>query len=72
MVAVAVVLSYKSSGLLVWTVVMIIMLVAFGPRHPRVLDEAVPLDRRRMALALFALVMFALCFTPAPITLTGH
>jgi membrane-associated protease RseP (regulator of RpoE activity) len=72
MMAVAVVLSYNSSGLLVWTVAMAVMLIVFGPRHPRVLDEAVPLDRRRMALALFALVMFALCFTPAPISLIGH
>jgi hypothetical protein len=27
----------------------------------------VPLDRTRTALAVFALVMFALCFTPVPI-----
>jgi membrane-associated protease RseP (regulator of RpoE activity) len=72
MIAVAIVLSYNSSGLMVWTVAMILMLVVFGPRHPRVVDEAVPLDRRRMALALFALVMFALCFTPAPISITGR
>jgi membrane-associated protease RseP (regulator of RpoE activity) len=72
MIAVAIVLSYNSSGLMVWTVAMILMLVVFGPRHPRVVDEAVPLDRRRMALALFALVMFALCFTPAPISVTGR
>jgi hypothetical protein len=43
------------------------MLVAFGPRHPRVFDEDVPLDRTRLLLALFAVAMFALCFTPAPI-----
>ena len=30
-------------------------------------DEDVPLDRTRLVLALFALVMFVLCFTPAPI-----
>ena len=39
----------------------------FGPRHPRTIDEHVPLDRTRMILALFALIMFILCFTPAPI-----
>jgi len=43
------------------------MLIAFGPRHPRVFDEQVPLDATRRWLALFALVMFVLCFTPAPI-----
>ena len=31
------------------------------------LDEDVPLDRTRMLLALAALVMFIICFTPAPI-----
>ena len=37
------------------------------PHHPRTFDEDVPLDRARLLLALFALVMFVLCFTPAPI-----
>jgi hypothetical protein len=46
---------------------MVIMLFTFGPRHPRVFDEHVPLDRGRFLLAIFALVMFILCFTPAPI-----
>jgi hypothetical protein len=32
-----------------------------------VFDEEVPLDRARLWLALFALVMFVLCFTPSPI-----
>jgi membrane-associated protease RseP (regulator of RpoE activity) len=68
----AIVLSYRSSGLMVWTVAMIVMLFVFGPRHPRVLDEDVPLDRRRMALAIFALVMFVLCFTPVPISVIGR
>jgi len=44
-----------------------VMLVVFGPRHPRVFDEEVPLDRRRLSLAVFAIIMFVLCFTPAPI-----
>ena len=43
------------------------MLLAFGPRHPRTIDEDVPLDTGRLWLAVFALVMFVLCFTPAPI-----
>jgi hypothetical protein len=46
---------------------MIAMLLAFGPRHPRTVDEHVPLDTGRRMLALFALLMFVLCFTPAPI-----
>ena len=50
-----------------WTIVVTGMLFAFGVSHPPVLDEDVPLDASRKALAIFALVMFALCFTPAPI-----
>ena len=48
-------------------VLLVLMLIVFGPRHPRVFDEEVPLDRSRLLLALFALLMFVLCFTPAPI-----
>ncbi len=50
-----------------FAVLTIVMLVVFGPRHPRVFDEHVRLDRTRLLLALFAVVMFVLCFTPAPI-----
>jgi membrane-associated protease RseP (regulator of RpoE activity) len=60
-------LSFLSSSWIVWTVLTVAMLLAFGPRHPRTFDEDVPLDRTRLWLALFAAVMFALCFTPAPI-----
>ena len=67
MVGVTIALSYRSASWIGWTVLMIEMLVAFGPRHPRTVDEHVPLDRTRLMLALFAAAMFALCFTPAPI-----
>ena len=66
-IGVALVLTWFAISWLVWTVLMIGMLVVFGPRHPRTIDEHVPLDRTRMILALFALIMFILCFTPAPI-----
>ena len=59
--------AFFSSSWVVWTGLTVIMLFMFGPRHPRVYDEHVPLDRSRLLLALFALVMFVLCFTPAPI-----
>jgi hypothetical protein len=45
------------------------MLLVFGPHHPRTPDEAVPLDSTRKAVAVFAVIMFILCFTPAPIEL---
>jgi len=65
--AIAVALSWFSSSWRVWTVLMIVMLFAFGRHHPPTFDADVPLDRARLWLALFALVMFILCFTPAPI-----
>jgi membrane-associated protease RseP (regulator of RpoE activity) len=67
MLGVALVLTWFSSTWIVWTGLMAVMLFMFGPRHPRVFDEAVPLDRARLMFAVFAVVMFALCFTPAPI-----
>jgi membrane-associated protease RseP (regulator of RpoE activity) len=60
-------LSFVSSSWVVWTVLTVGMLLLFGPRHPRVVDEEIPLDRSRLWLAAFALLMFVLCFTPAPI-----
>jgi membrane-associated protease RseP (regulator of RpoE activity) len=48
----------------------IVMLFVFGRHHPRVWDEHVPLDRTRLWLAFAAVVIFVLCFTPAPITLS--
>lgn len=66
-VAVLVALSVVSSSWIVWTVLVVGMLIGFGPRHPRVADEQVRLDRVRLLLALTAVIMFALCFTPAPI-----
>jgi membrane-associated protease RseP (regulator of RpoE activity) len=60
-------LSFVSTSWIVWTVLTVGMLLVFGPRHPRVFDEDTPLDTSRMWLAAFALLMFILCFTPAPI-----
>jgi membrane-associated protease RseP (regulator of RpoE activity) len=60
-------LSFMSSSWIVWTVLTVAMLLAFGPRHPRTFDEEIPLDRTRLILAAFAAAMFVLCFTPAPI-----
>src|SRR5258706_11242462 len=67
MVACLIGLTFISTSWVVWTFLTIGMLVVFGPRHPRTVDEDVPLDRGRKWLAAFAVVMFVLCFTPAPI-----
>jgi membrane-associated protease RseP (regulator of RpoE activity) len=61
------VLAYFYSSAKAWTVLFAIMLFLWGPWHPRVFDEHEPLDRARMWLALGALAMFVLCFTPAPL-----
>jgi membrane-associated protease RseP (regulator of RpoE activity) len=66
-VASAVTMCFFSINWLLMTVLMVAMLVMTGPRHPPVLDEYEPLDTSRRAIALFAIVMFALCFTPFPI-----
>ena len=68
-IAIAITLAAKfSSSWIVWTGLMVVMLIMFGPRHPRVFDEEVPLSRSRKILAFVALVIFILCFTPAPIS----
>jgi len=38
-----------------------------GPKHPRTHDEEVPLDDTRRIVAYVALIIFLVCFTPAPI-----
>jgi membrane-associated protease RseP (regulator of RpoE activity) len=65
--AAAIALTTYSSSWGLWTVLIMVMLYIAGARHPPVLDEEMPIDSTRRWLALFALVMFVLCFTAAPI-----
>ena len=67
MLGVAVLLTFFSASWIVWTGLLLVMLFMVGPHHPRVFDEEAPLDRTRLVLALCAVVIFILCFTPAPI-----
>ncbi len=48
-------------------VIMLAMAFFLGLRHPRVIDDGTPLDGRRRLVAVLALVIFVLCFTPVPI-----
>jgi membrane-associated protease RseP (regulator of RpoE activity) len=57
-----------SSNWLFWSVLMMAMLFAFGFKHPPTIDEHDDLDPVRLAVTLFAVLMFILCFTPAPIS----
>ena len=62
-------MKFISASWVVMTVMMLLMLFTLGPRHPRVLYEYEPLDSKRNVIAIVALVMFILCFTPVPIQL---
>jgi hypothetical protein len=66
-IGVAIALTFLSMSWLVWTFLLVAMTLVMGPRHPRTIDEDVPLDRTRVWLAVVALVVFVLCFTPNPI-----
>jgi membrane-associated protease RseP (regulator of RpoE activity) len=63
----AVVLTFVSTSWLLMTVMMLVMAVFLGFRHPRILDEHVPLDSGRKLIAFLALIIFVVCFTPVPI-----
>jgi len=52
-------------GWLLWAV----LLSFLGFRHPTLMDRWEPLDRKRRAWALIAVVIFLLCFMPAPFRL---
>ena len=67
-VALVLALSAYSPSWIAWAILMVIMLIAFGPRHPRTIDHHIPLDSGRILVAIGALVMFVLCFTPAPLS----
>jgi membrane-associated protease RseP (regulator of RpoE activity) len=67
MIGVLLVLTYFSISWLVWTGLLVAMVVFIGAKHPPVFDEDQRLDQTRLVLAAFALLMFVLCFTPAPI-----
>ena len=63
----AILLTYNSTSWLFMTVMMLLMLALLGPRHPRVLYEHEPLAPGRRWIAVLALAIFILCFTPVPI-----
>ncbi len=70
--AVVVLLTLQSTSWFAMAIMMIVMAFVFGFRHPRIIDEHVPLNRTRLIVAVAALVIFVLCFTPVPIEILGR
>jgi membrane-associated protease RseP (regulator of RpoE activity) len=66
-ICVAIGLTFFSMSWIVWTFLLVAMTLVMGPRHPRTMDENIPLDNARIWLAVLALVILVLCFTPNPI-----
>lgn len=54
-------------GWWIWSVIVLFM----GLKHPPVVDEAAPLDRKRRLVAAVCLVLFVLSFSPIPISLVA-
>lgn len=52
-------------GWLVWAVILLVL----GTRHPRLLDEEARLGSGRRGVAFASLIIFILCFTPAPFSM---
>ncbi len=63
----AVGMTFVSSSWMFMSAMMVLMLFLLGPRHPRVIYEYEPLAPGRNLVALAALVILAICFTPVPI-----
>jgi len=67
-VATTIVMTWLSTSWMFMAVMMVVMLFLLGPRHPRVIYEWEPLPRGRYIVAVLALIIFVICFTPVPIT----
>jgi membrane-associated protease RseP (regulator of RpoE activity) len=67
MVVAAIGLTWVSLSWVVWTILMVLMLAITGPHHPPTLDDDMQMDRPRLVLAMIAVVMLIVCFTPAPL-----
>lgn len=65
MIGLLVLLGYFFQGWLVWAVLLFFL----GTKHPPILFPEVPLDPRRKAIGLIALVIFILTFMPVPVSI---
>ncbi len=60
--------SYFWDGWMGWAVYVVILTLMLRIGHPRVMDESEPLGFARKIVAAIGLLVFLLCFMPAPIT----
>ena len=65
----AVGLTVYSMSWAVLTIMMLVMMLIFGTRHPTVWNEYEGLDRKRIVVFVIAVALLALCFTSAPVEL---
>ena len=65
MIGLLVLLGYFFQGWLVWAVLLFFL----GTKHPPILFPEIPLDPRRKAIGLIALVIFILTFMPVPVSI---
>ena len=67
MVGVAIFLATLSLSWIVWTGLLLVMIFTLGPRHPPTLYDDEPVGPGRVWLAVLAMLILAVCFTPVPI-----
>ncbi|MEP7118253.1 MAG: site-2 protease family protein, partial [Acidobacteriota bacterium] len=60
-------LTFISLSWVAWSIAMLVVLGVAGLQHPPTLEDQLPLGRRRLVLAAAAVVVFVVCFTPAPV-----
>jgi len=65
MIGLLLLLGYFFQGWLVWAVLLLLL----GSKHPPILFPEVPLDPKRKAVALIALLIFILTFIPIPVSI---
>ena len=63
------VMTFFTRSWMVFTFMMMVMLIVFGPRHPTVIHEDEPLPTSRYWIGAFALLMLILCISPVPMEL---
>jgi len=64
-------LTVFSRSWLVTAILLVVMTLIFGFRHPRPIDDVSPVGRGRTIIAIIAAIIFILCFTPVPVDIIG-